>query len=360
MVALLFISVTGTAQNSSGSEVTNTSAQNTALIIRELSDSLMQDAKTEEEKALTIYTWVAQNIEYDYLGVDNITMGFESSQVVEEALRLRKGVCQHYAELFHALAIESGLRSVVVFGYTRQNGKIDKVPHAWNALMIDSSWYLIDATWGSGYFDGTNYQHEFREKYFMVSPSEMIRSHMPFDPLFQFLRNPVSHENFRKGKPMPGEESIDFKNEVKRYFSLGEEDQVTEAMRRVKEFGIANTMVRGYYTNLNRRHNVHVANQQVDLHNQAIEKFNEVVAGYNVYADQMNARGGRLPKNTDEITQQLEDLEKKALEVEQLFSEIDAPTRLALTLSENQKNLEMLLKQVRKEHERLKLHESRK
>lgn len=354
MVALLFISVTGTAQNYSGSEVTDTSTQNTALIIRELSDSLMQDAKTEEEKAFVIYTWVAKNIEYDYLGVENITMGFESSEVVREALEKRKGVCQHYAELFHAIADASGLTSIVVFGYTRQNGKIDKVPHAWNALMIDSSWYVFDPTWGSGYFSESTYKHVFSEQYYKVPPEKMIKSHMPFDPLFQFLEKPVSHESFKNGKFTHTDLNIDYKNDIIRFLELPEEDQLAESMERIKDFGIANSMVRGYYSNLNRRYKVFIANRQVDLHNEAIEKFNKVVADYNSYAEQMNTLGGRFPNNSQKIEAALNKMETEAVEVQELFSAIDAPARLALTLAENQENLEKLLAQIRKEQVRLR------
>ena len=322
-------------------------------VVQELALDLTKNKTKDREKTYAVYAWVAQNIEYDFLGVENVTLGFESSRVISEALEKRKGVCQHYAELFHALAAASGLKSIVVFGYTRQNGKIDKVPHAWNALMIDSAWYLFDPTWGSGYFDGSAYQHAFREKYFMVQPQQMISSHMPFDPLFQFLNNPVSHENFKKGKFIPGEQPIDFTNEINDYLSLPEEQQVKESMERIQDFGIANTMVRGYYSNLNRRHKVYVANQQVDLHNQAIELFNEVVTQYNQYASEMNARGGKFPENTGPTESQLKDMESKALEVQRLFNEVDAPARLAQTLSENRENLEMLIKQIQKEKNRL-------
>ena len=321
--------------------------------VEKLAKEITAKADDDNDKAYAIYEWVACNITYDFMGVENVTMGFESTQVVKEALDTGKGVCQHYAELFHALAIASDLESLVVSGYTRQNGKIDKVPHAWNALKINSTWYLFDPTWGSGYFDGSAYQQEFRDNYFMVKPIEMIKSHMPFDPLFQFLPHPVSHLNFEKGKNIPGDQAFEVNTDTEDYLTLSEDQQIKESMDRVKSFGIANTMVRGYYSNLNRRYKVFVANQQVELHNRAIEKFNKVVEGYNSYATEMNARGGRLPKNTRPIKNQLETLEEKAYEVQKLFEAIDAPARLALTLSENKKNLEMLLNQIQKDIARL-------
>jgi hypothetical protein len=347
-VALLFAAKVITAQQPA--ETNGNTNQN----IQRLTLELIQGLDTEEEKARAIYTWVAQYLEYDYLGVENVTLGFESTDVVQEALSKRKGVCQHYAELFDALARESGLTSLVVFGYTRQNGKIDKVPHAWNAVMIDSVWYLSDPTWASGYFNGTTYVNDFRDIYFMVPPSEMIKSHIPFDPIFQFLKHPVSHDNFKNGHFKPGDISIDYKAEINRYFTSKEEEKIAGAMERVKDFGIANTMVRGYYSNLNRQYKVFYANRQIDLHNEAIEKFNSLVAAYNNYAERMNARGGRIPENPAPLENELIEMEKRAIEIQEMFRKIDAPAGLAHTLAKNQDNLENLLAQIKREINRLK------
>ena len=322
--------------------------------VEKLAVQITDRTDTEQEKADAIYSWVAKNIYYDYLGVENVTLGFESADVVGEALAKRKGVCQHYAELFHALAVESGLTSIVVFGYTKQQGKIDKVPHAWNALMIDSAWYLFDPTWGSGYIMGERYQKDFTEKYFMVQPEVMIESHMPFDPLFQFLEYPVGHNEFKRRKPSDSSLRLDYKNEIRRYLNLDEETQLAESMQRVEQFGIANSMVRGYYSNLNRRHEVFIANRQIDLHNEAIKKLNELVNEYNLYVADMNARAGRFPKDTQKIEVQLENMENKAEETMAIFEQVDAPTKLAQTLAKNMENLEKLLAQVRKEQERLR------
>lgn len=324
--------------------------------VEKLAAHITGNTDGDKEKANAIYSWVAQNIDYDYLGVENVTLGFKSMDVVAEALEKRKGVCQHYAELVHALAVESGLTSIVVFGYTRQNGRIDKVPHAWNALMIDSTWYLFDPTWGSGYVMGKQYRKEYTEKYFMVKPGKMIKSHMPFDPLFQFLEYPVGHDAFKHGRSSDSSLQLDYRKGIQRYLGLDEKSQLAESMERVQQFGIANTMVRGYFSNLNSRYRVHVANRQINLHNQAIELLNEVVNDYNLYVEDMNARDGRLPEDTRQIEATLDRMEARAEEAMSLFSQVDPPMKLAQTLAKNVENLEKLLAQVRKEQNRLKQH----
>ncbi len=322
----------------------------------ELAARLTNGLSSEKSKAYSIYYWIANNIDYDYYEAENVTLGSGSDDVVEEALRKRKGVCQHYAELFHALAERAGFNSLVVYGYVKQDGKIAKVPHAWNALEIDSAWYLFDPTWGAGYLTGTKYHRHFSEDYFMVKPREMIASHMPFDPLFQFLYYPVGHEEFKRGNPSDSSLYVDYASEIQRYLFLTEEESLPEAMTRVEAFGIANTMVRGYYSNLNQRHRVYLANKQIDMHNKAVDMFNEVVNEYNVYVNALNARGGRFPEDTRELEMLLGSIETKAIEVNDLFNSINPPMKLEHVMTKNQNSLLKLLDQVRKEQKRLQDH----
>lgn len=325
--------------------------------VAELADYLTGYLEDEETKAWAIYYWVANNIRYDLIKAENVTIGSPRDKILQEALHERIGVCQHYAELFNALALESGLDAVVVSGYVKQNGDIGKLPHAWNAAKIDGNWFLFDPTWGAGHVMNDRYREFFTEDYFKIEPEMMIKSHMPFDYLFQFLNYPIGHSAFEKGKYRPDSTFlIDYKHEIDFYRSLPEDQQVVASMARVKELGIANSMIRGYYSNLNQQHRVHLANQQVDLHNKAIDMFNEVVDDYNVYVNMMNSRGGRFPENTTEIEKLLLNIEQKALEVDAIFKSIDPPMKLAQTMAKNQENLDKLLVQIRKELQRLEDH----
>lgn len=333
--------------------ITDTATKNIGSLAKALTKNLTGD----DAKACAIYNWVAHNIRYDYLGVDNVTLGFNSEDVVQEALDRRKGVCQHFAELFDTLARHAGLTSTIIFGYTKQNGKIAKVPHAWNAVKIDSSWYLYDPTWGAGYFTGSKYHQHYSLDYYKITPDKMIASHMPFDPLFQFMEYPVSRYDFEKGKRRDSSYYINYKTEIQRYLSMSEADQLPEAMLRVQQFGINNTMVRGYYSNLNRRNKVYLANQEVDKHNRATALLNELVAEYNNYVDDMNARAGRFPDDTRQTEAKLRDMEGKAVRAKALFDEVNPPMRLAETLANNEENLDKLLTQIRTEQDRLKRHQ---
>jgi len=70
---------------------------------------------------------------------------------ITKALKTRRGICENYATLFMDICNKTGIKSFVVEGYTKQNGFADYIPHAWSAALIDTTWYLFDPTWGSGY-----------------------------------------------------------------------------------------------------------------------------------------------------------------------------------------------------------------
>ncbi|MCF8233102.1 MAG: hypothetical protein K9J27_13070 [Bacteroidales bacterium] len=350
---LLFAQLSGKEKHEIRSQAADVPRRAESTVER-LASYLTKGFEKDVAKTYAIYYWVANNIRYDFDEAESITLSSLRENVIQEALHQQVGVCQHYAELFNALARSAGLKSTVVPGYTKQHGSIDDIPHSWNAAKINGKWYMFDPTWGAGHMTEKRYKKHFTEEYFMVQPRDMLKSHMPFDPLFQFVNHPIDHRDFKTGRHQPDKDwYIDYEKEIERYFSLPEKKQLVEAMERVKRVGIANKMVRGYYSNLNQRHRVYQANEQVDMHNKAIRMMNEVVKDYNEYINRMNARGGRFPDKTENIEALLQTVESKALEVEALFDSLNPTMKLTDTLDKNRKILENLLKQVRREQDRL-------
>ena len=54
-------------------------------------------------------------------------------------------VCNGYAQAFQLLAAASGITSVVVTG--EANGGVTTGSHAWNRVLIDGRWLVVDTTW---------------------------------------------------------------------------------------------------------------------------------------------------------------------------------------------------------------------
>ena len=154
--------------------------------------------ETELEKVRAIYSWIAQHIAYN-TGIfstrsaavkqvydeDDTTAVWKSAveMTAERVLKRRKAVCDGYAKLFKTLCDYSGIQAEIILGYAvPYSGRKDRfrTNHTWNAVRIDSNWYLLDVTWGSGYIDNNNqFVYRMDESYFLASPKQFARDHYP-------------------------------------------------------------------------------------------------------------------------------------------------------------------------------------
>ena len=66
--------------------------------------------------------------------------------------------------------------------------------------MIDSNWYLLDATWASGYlnFAGDNFIKDYNGSYFLTPPKYFIQDHYPDDIKWTLLDNPPTLSEFNR------------------------------------------------------------------------------------------------------------------------------------------------------------------
>jgi len=170
----------------------------------QISAYLTKDLKNDIEKVRAFYIWISHNINYD-LENKGTTKRFKSkAEVIDDVLKNRKGICQQYAELFHVFCQKSGIKSFVIGGYAR-NGQtqISDVAHSWNAVQIGANYYLMDVTWASGFTINSVYVNQFRDEYFLIEPQLFVKTHLPFDPVWQFSDNPITifdfnNQNFLK------------------------------------------------------------------------------------------------------------------------------------------------------------------
>jgi len=179
-----------------------------------LSKQLTATCKTELEKVTTIFKWITDNISYrttyEYVYKKNKSPKHQQAEeedtsalkplnerVAEDVLRLRKTVCNGYARLFTTLCDYAGIRSEVITGYAKINNNKPRfgANHYWNAVMIDSAWYLLDATWASGYIFRNEFVHEYDTRYFLTPPRTFVLDHYPDDPRWTLLNE----------SPLPGE-----------------------------------------------------------------------------------------------------------------------------------------------------------
>lgn len=185
-----------------------------------LARQLTATCSTDRQKVKEIFYWITENIAYNtgmripkkkgkamMMPVDEPDDGKSlpalSDRVSIDVLRQKKAVCEGYARLFQSLCEHAGLRSVIVTGYARadmnrQESKF-RSNHCWNAVMIDSNWYLLDATWASGYIvmPSGEFVQRYDGYYFLTPPEQFIRHHYPDDLRWSLLADPPVIGEFR-------------------------------------------------------------------------------------------------------------------------------------------------------------------
>jgi len=168
--------------------------------IASLSAYLTKPARDDREKVRAIFRWIAENIAYD---IDAYRAGRACDVSPEGVLRNRKSVCSGYAALFQSLAEKAGLKAVTIKGYSKGYGyaagaKMRSTNHAWNAVMLEGKWQLLDATWGAGYIDERGrFVRRFNEHFFLTPPEKFIFDHYPEHERWQLLAKTVSMQQYQ-------------------------------------------------------------------------------------------------------------------------------------------------------------------
>jgi len=125
--------------------------------IASLANEITKNHITEYNKAVAMYKWVAENIDY----VPNASI--DNPRSAKQTLTDKKGDCDEIAFLYAALSRAIGIPAKVV------SGKINEEYHAWNEIQINGKWIIVDATWGAGYIDsadGETFVKDLNMKYF--------------------------------------------------------------------------------------------------------------------------------------------------------------------------------------------------
>ncbi|MGE5473723.1 MAG: transglutaminase-like domain-containing protein [Ignavibacteriales bacterium] len=110
-----------------------------------LSNSLTSGKKTDSQKISAIYTWVAENITYDFDKYNHMLAGDYSDKFGSlSALELRKGVCYDMSTLLAALCRAAGIEAKVAKGYSTNIIGY----HGWNEVYDadKGEWLILDVT----------------------------------------------------------------------------------------------------------------------------------------------------------------------------------------------------------------------
>jgi len=318
LITLFLFSVTAVAQKAHTAPKASNPYAATDKIALWLPDSLSNSTQriagyitshfsNDSDKARAIFIWVASNIQYDIDNMFAINFYEKKEEKIAKVLKTKKGICENYAALFNDVCLKSGLASYVVTGYTKQNGFADYIPHAWCATQVNGVWFLFDPTWGSGYASNGKFVKKINNGYYKVPPSRLIKSHIPFDPMWEFLNYPVTNQEFYEGKTQENRSKpyFSYSDSIATYEKLNEVDQYTAAARRIEANGLKNSLVYNQLLYLKRSIEIYNNKKQnatnkakVDLYNSAVADYNE---GANNFRDFINYRNDQFKPTKPDV-----------------------------------------------------------
>jgi hypothetical protein len=219
-------------------------ARLTPLVKQNPEDSLpklveaLEAGKTDPfERVRAIHDWITRNIAYDFSAYQGKT-----PTIVEPYAVLRHGssVCQGYSNLFTLMCTLAGIQSQVVTGYGRGYGfdpfTEDSQPyqsnHAWNAVLVDGGWYLVDTTWDAGGIEGqaNTFKWQYSTGFLFTPPDVFLCTHYPEDPRWQLLDQALDLAHFRAQPVLWGDFGtlgLERKSDFQRVLNVGDEGSVS-------------------------------------------------------------------------------------------------------------------------------------
>ncbi|NIG57094.1 transglutaminase domain-containing protein [Chitinophaga sp. Cy-1792] len=243
----------------------------------------------------SLYNWIAKNIRYDVPGMYQQRDYRDTTAALQRVLRSREGVCTDYASLYAKVCQEAGIPAFTVNGYCLENGTLSPTgAHDWVAVKNGGQWTITDPTWGAGTVNGATFTPQLNWDWFQLSPQAAIKRHIPFDPMWQLLANPVRHDEV--GVSRQSGPTFNYNDTIALYFRSARYERMAGMLGRIERYGGAsNPFVQAELDWLRQTVKVLAGNREIEERNRLIDKFtavnkeySEVVRLYNDYVTYKN------------------------------------------------------------------------
>lgn len=232
-----------------------------------------------ESRLWAIYSWEASYLRYNLEKRDVQLTITNADALAKWTLKHREGVCANFAALFYAVATRLGIETYMVGGYTVNHSNVRDDGHEWCACIIDGKPYMFDPTWGGGYMlNDAQYVHHLKADFFMVEPEKMVRTHMPEDPLFQFLDYPHFYDDIdNPGAVHTIPVYFNWKDTLAVYNTQDTLARLGGKLNRMKANGFANDWIKAEINRYQHNYEAYMLNRQVDAFNRCVIIYKSVV-----------------------------------------------------------------------------------
>ena len=253
LLCLLFFPCLAITQNDYDMDelALNTPAAST-YSVNQLANYFVKKIPDDRARVRAIFAWVTMNVRYLNTNRDNeiwATPEHFLRQQPEQVLSNRTAVCQGFANLFQALCKASGIESQVVTGIVKdREGAVMSAGHAWVAAEIMGEWRLFDPTWS---IPSPMARWRVNDAYFMVAPAQLVLNHLPDDPAWQLLENPISEADFRENDEesitaliqKKGNPGFDFRDTLKNWIAMDSVERTFSSEGRILAFNGSNQRI---------------------------------------------------------------------------------------------------------------------
>lgn len=159
-----------------------------------ISNMIIGDSKTDDEKAEKVFSWVVKN--FDYKSDKSVYGQIEYWATPIESLKNMKGDCEDGATLIHSLLLHAGIPSdrIRTYGGMIKNNKVingKEIPngltgHSWTTYrrQSDNQWVALD-------WCNENYHIPISDMKPIKNDSDYVREFMYFN-LFEHNATPIT------------------------------------------------------------------------------------------------------------------------------------------------------------------------
>lgn len=231
--------------------------------------------KTDEQKLYVIYSWITSTIQYRSDSSYYYTVNGTQDEKLAAVLRRRRGVCEQFALLLTELCKKVDIPAYLVHGYGEAGSNTQNIAHSWGAVYINGSWKLFDPTW-----DAVNKHSGYH--YYMVSPQQFIQTHIPFDPIWQLMENPIGYRRTSNA------EIFNYADSISTFLQSDSLQQFIAIDRRMKQMVSKKELFR-IWQSYNRMNIAIIGNEQDErLYNGAVENLNQATENFNNFINYRN------------------------------------------------------------------------